>query len=90
MPFVNLGLVPEFASSYLLPKLAGHRKASKWLMLGEPLSAEEAEQFGMVSEIVDGNSLSSRVDEVCQKLVEKGALSLQHTKTINEDSIKRN
>lgn len=44
LPFINLGLVPEYASSYLLPKLAGRRKASEWLMLGEPFGADEAQQ----------------------------------------------
>ena len=39
MPFVNLGLVPEAASSYLLPLIMGHQRASELLLLGDVFSA---------------------------------------------------
>ena len=42
MPFAKLGLCPEYASSLLVPYLAGYLKACEWLMLGEPFSSEEA------------------------------------------------
>ena len=42
MPFVDLGLVPEAASSLILPRLAGRRRAARYLLLGEPFGAEEA------------------------------------------------
>ena len=42
MPFVDLGLVPEAASSLLLPRLAGRRRAARYLLLGEPFGPEEA------------------------------------------------
>jgi enoyl-CoA hydratase/carnithine racemase len=42
MPFVGLGLVPEFASSLLVPQLMGHRRAAEKLLLGEPFGAEQA------------------------------------------------
>jgi enoyl-CoA hydratase/carnithine racemase len=42
MPFVSLGLVPEFASSLILPGLVGRAKASEKLLLGDPFTAEEA------------------------------------------------
>ncbi|MDZ7925062.1 MAG: enoyl-CoA hydratase-related protein [Marinagarivorans sp.] len=42
MPFAKLGLCPEFASSILLPPLAGALKSNEWLLLGEPFNAEEA------------------------------------------------
>ena len=49
LPFINLGLVPEYASSYLLPKVAGHIKAAEWLMLGEPFTSADAYQFGILT-----------------------------------------
>ncbi len=49
MPFVNLGLVPEGGSSLAAPALFGRAKASELLMLGEPLSAAQAEASGFVS-----------------------------------------
>ncbi len=53
MPFVDLGLVPEAASSFLLPRIAGHVRAAEWLLLGEPFGANEALAAGLVNEIVD-------------------------------------
>jgi enoyl-CoA hydratase/carnithine racemase len=49
MPFVSLGLVPEFASSMLLPQLLGHARAAEKLLLGEMLTATEAVQFGIAN-----------------------------------------
>ncbi|MBM6551787.1 enoyl-CoA hydratase-related protein [Marinomonas ostreistagni] len=52
-PFVQLGLVPEAASSYLLPKLVGHQKAFEILMLGDPVLAQEAQQLGLVNHLCE-------------------------------------
>ncbi len=52
MPFVNLGLCPEFASSLLLPLAAGYHKAAEKLLFGEPISAEEALEMGLVNRLV--------------------------------------
>ncbi|QJR79399.1 enoyl-CoA hydratase [Alteromonas pelagimontana] len=82
LPFINLGLVPEYASSYLLPRLAGHRKASEWLMLGEPFGAAEAAQFGLVSQIVDLPALENKVNSVCQTLATKPVFALTQTKSL--------
>lgn len=49
MPFVNLGLVPEFASSLLLPRLMGHAKATEKLLLGEPITPAEAVACGIAN-----------------------------------------
>lgn len=52
-PFVQLGLVPEAASSYLLPKLVGHQKAFEILMLGDSVSAQEAQQLGLINHLCE-------------------------------------
>jgi enoyl-CoA hydratase/carnithine racemase len=52
LPFLSLGLVPEFASSLLLPHLLGHAKAAEKLLLGEPLTAAEAADFGIASAVL--------------------------------------
>jgi enoyl-CoA hydratase/carnithine racemase len=49
MPFTELGLVPEAASSLILPRLAGRQLAAKYLLLGEPFGVDEAERFGLVT-----------------------------------------
>jgi enoyl-CoA hydratase/carnithine racemase len=52
MPFVSLGLCPEFASSILIPMSAGYHRAAEKLLLGEPLSAEQALEMGIVNRIL--------------------------------------
>lgn len=52
MPFVSLGLVPEFGASLLVPRLAGHVKAAEKLMLGEPFGAEEAVAMGIANAVL--------------------------------------
>ena len=47
-PFVNLGLVPEAASTLLLPRLTGHQKAAELMLLGERFDADEAHRVGLV------------------------------------------
>lgn len=64
MPFVNLGLVPEAASSYLLPLLMGPRHASRLLLLGEAVDAKGAEELGIVSTVVDdGQALPTALQQ---------------------------
>ncbi|MBU3022768.1 enoyl-CoA hydratase [Aestuariibacter sp. A3R04] len=82
LPFINLGLVPEYASSYILPRIAGRRKASEWLMLGEAFGADEALQFGILTDIVPADKLTDTVQAVCNKLAAKPVFALQHTKQL--------
>jgi enoyl-CoA hydratase/carnithine racemase len=53
MPFVNLGLCPEFGSSLILPRLLGHAKAAELLLLGERFSGEQAATWGIANEALD-------------------------------------
>jgi len=53
LPFVTLGLSPEGGSSYLLPLVAGSKKAAELLMLGEPFGAEAAEDAGLVNAVIE-------------------------------------
>lgn len=52
MPFVALGLVPEFASSLLIPQLVGHVKAAQLLLLGEPFTGSEAVELGIANAVL--------------------------------------
>jgi enoyl-CoA hydratase/carnithine racemase len=49
MPFVALGIVPEFASSFLLPKLIGHVRANEYLLLGNQMASQQAVEFGIAN-----------------------------------------
>lgn len=71
LPFVRLGLVPEFASSLLLPKLAGHAKAFEYMVLGEAFNAETALNIGMINGIYKDETYLTAAK---QKAVELAAL----------------
>jgi len=60
IPFVALGLCPEGASSLLLPRLAGARKAAQWLLQGKAFEAEDAMQAGLVTAVAEpGQALAA-------------------------------
>jgi len=77
MPFVDLGLVPEAASSLILPRLAGRRRAARYLLLGEPFGPEEALDFGLVSHIAPAGQLQSITEKLVAKLKAKPAEALR-------------
>ena len=52
LPFVSLGLVPEAASSYLLPAIAGYQRAAELLLLGQPFGVDKALAAGFVTEVI--------------------------------------
>jgi 2-(1,2-epoxy-1,2-dihydrophenyl)acetyl-CoA isomerase len=66
--FVNIGLVPDVASSWLLPRLIGKARAQAMMMLGERISAEKAEEWGMIYEVVDDAMLEHRAGMIARKL----------------------
>lgn len=70
-PFLDLGLVPEAASSLLMPRIMGHQRAFEMLALGEPFSAERAREAGLVNEIVPGDGLEEKVLGVAERLGRK-------------------
>jgi enoyl-CoA hydratase/carnithine racemase len=76
MPFVDLGIVPEAASTILLPALVGHQRAAELLMLGAPVAAQRAYELGLVNAVVPPDALLATASEAAHKLAEKpwGAL----------------
>jgi enoyl-CoA hydratase/carnithine racemase len=71
MPFVDLGLVPEAASSLLMPRLAGRRRAARYILLGEPFGIEEAAEFGLVSHRVAKGGLNDALASLVTQLLAK-------------------
>jgi enoyl-CoA hydratase/carnithine racemase len=82
MPFAQLGLCPEAASSLLLPQLAGYQRAAEKLLLGEPFGAEEALQMGLVSKILPVAELEAYARKQAAKLVALPASSIRVTKQL--------
>ncbi len=82
LPFVNLGLCPEAASSLLLPRLLGHHRAAEALMLGEPFMAEAALEVGLVNRVVPPSEANALAQAQARKLAAKPRSSLLETKRL--------
>ena len=82
MPFVDLGLVPEAASSLILPRLAGRRAAARHLLLGEPFDAGQALQMGIASHVVPTGQLKVMLDRTVAALLAKPAEALRQTQRL--------
>ncbi len=82
MPFTQLGLCPEFASSMLLPQMAGYPRAAEKLLLGEAFSATEAYDMGLLSKVMPVTGLHAFVKEQATKLAALPATSLRVTKRL--------
>jgi enoyl-CoA hydratase/carnithine racemase len=80
LPFSQLGLCPEFASSMLLPQLAGHARAAEKLLLGEAFLAKEALEMGLVSKVLPVDELRAFAQGQAAKLVALPAASIRATK----------
>jgi enoyl-CoA hydratase/carnithine racemase len=82
MPFVDLGLVPEAASSLLIPRLAGRRLAARYLLLGESFGVDEAMAIGLVSHRTANGELGSALDGMVVKLLAKPVEALRQTQRL--------
>ena len=82
LPFVDLGLVPEAASSLLLPRLAGRRRAARYLLLCEPFGPDEAMEWGLVSKTVAAEALEATLAETVAALLAKPAMALRLTQRL--------
>ena len=82
MPFVNLGLCPEAASSLLVPQLMGYPRAAEALLLGEPFTAETALEIGLVNRIVPPLEANALAQQQARKLAAKPLSSLIETKRL--------
>ena len=82
MPFSQLALCPEFASSLLLPQLAGYPRAAEKLLLGEAFLAPEALQMGLVSKVLPLAELHAFAAGQAAKLVALPASSIRATKSL--------
>jgi enoyl-CoA hydratase/carnithine racemase len=82
MPFVNLGLCPEAASSLLLPRLMGYQRAAEALLLGEPFMAEAALEVGLVNRVVPPTEVNGVAQAQAAKLAAKPLSALVETKRL--------
>jgi len=67
MPFVSLGLVPEYASSLLVPRLMGHVKATEKLMLGEPFTGSDAVDCGIANAVLPAGEVVNHARRMAER-----------------------
>ena len=82
MPFVNLGLCPEAASSLLVPQMLGYHRAAEALLLGEPFMAEAALEVGLVNRVVPPTEANGVAQAAARKLAAKPLGPLMETKRL--------
>ena len=82
MPFVNLGLCPEAASSLLVPQMLGYHRAAEALLLGEPFMAEAALEVGLVNRVLPPSEVTRYAQSIARKLAAKPITSLIETKRL--------
>jgi enoyl-CoA hydratase/carnithine racemase len=82
LPFVPLGIVPEFGSTFLLPLLAGYQRAAELLLLGQPFTAEKAREAGIVNDVVPDGELFERAEAAARALAALPPESIRLTKQL--------
>ena len=82
LPFVNLALVPEFGSSYLLPLRFGYARAAELILLGRPFGALRAAELGLVTSVVPDQKLLATATETAETLAQKAPGAVQACKRL--------
>jgi len=67
MPFVSLGLVPEFASSLMVPQLMGNRRAAEKLLLGDPFTGAQAVECGLANAVLPATEVLNHARRVAER-----------------------
>ena len=78
--FSKIGLIPDSGGTYFLPRLIGWQKASALMMLGEKISAEEAERLGMIYKCFEDDEFSDNAFSIAKKLAQMPTTGLAYTK----------
>jgi len=85
--FSKIGLVPDSAGTFFLPRLIGFQKASALMMLGDKVSAEEAEKLGMIYKVVSAENLLEEVNNIANTLANMPTKALGLTKRLLNQSM---
>lgn len=82
MPFVNLGICPEFAASLLMPRFMGHVRAAELMLLGKPFTAEKAREYGLVNEVLPVEQLEATARDAALHIASLPPNAVRVTKRI--------
>lgn len=78
--FSKIGLIPDSGGTFFLPRLIGWQRASALMMLGEKVSAEEAEKMGMIYKCIPDEEFTATVKAISEKLAQMPTMGLAFTK----------
>jgi 2-(1,2-epoxy-1,2-dihydrophenyl)acetyl-CoA isomerase len=84
--FVNIGLIPDAGATWLLPRLAGRARAMEMMMLGERVSAEQAEAWGLISRVVEDEHLASEAVLLATRLAKGPTVALGLIRKLARDA----
>jgi len=91
MPFVSLGLVPEFASTLLVPQLMGARKAAEKILLGDPFTGQDAVDCGIANAVLPATEVVNHARRVAERFNALPPAAVRQTKALlrraNADSV---
>jgi len=86
VPFINLALAPEAASSMLLPAVLGHQRAFELFALGEPIDGRTAVAWGLANRAVPADHVDAVAAELAGKLAARAPNSIRKTKRLMRDA----
>ena len=84
--FSRIGLVPDLGSTWLLPRLIGRQRALELMLLNEPLSAEQAKEWGLVREVFDDAAMLESAVALASRLADGPTRALVATRRLVEES----
>lgn len=85
-PFINLALVPEAASTLLLPGLIGHQRAFELFALGEPIDGRQACDWGLANRVVPAGAVETVAVDLARRIATRAPNALRHTKRLMRDA----
>ena len=85
--FSKIGLIPDSGGSFFLPRLIGFQKATALMMLGDKVTAEEAEELGMIFKVISSESFNEEVEKLAVKLANMPTKALGLIKELLNKSI---
>ena len=86
VPFINLALAPEAASSMLLPAVLGHQRAFELFALGEPIDGRTAVAWGLANRAVPADQVEAVAAELAARLAARAPNSIRKTKRLMRDA----
>ena len=82
MPIVNIGICPEYASTYLLPRIMGHQRTEELLLFGDPFTAQTALEYGLVNAVLDDNAVDAYAQQRATRLAQQAPNAVRVTKQL--------